>query len=434
MIGSAYRGLALLGTPLIDLWLRRRQAQGKEDPVRSRERRGWAAVPRPAGPLVWVHGASVGEALSVLPLLARLTARYPGWSVVLTTGTVTSARLLAERIAADPALSGVIHQYVPVDHPLWVRRFLDHWRPTAALWLESELWPTLIHALGKRQVPLVLINGRISPRSFRRWQSMPGFARSLLAPFTLCLGQTEGDAERLRSLGAAQARCVGNIKMATPPLPADAQALSRLREAIGGRPCWLASSTHAGEEAVAGRVHRLLADRVPGLLTLVAPRHPQRAEGILTELADLAVVRRTHAGDAARLPTTETDLYLADTIGELGLLYRLAPVSFIGKSLVGQGGQNPVEAVRLGTAVVFGPHMQNFPEIAPRLIACGGAVQVGTETALAAEVERLLTTPQVRQTVAAAGQAFATAEAEVLDRVMAELAPILSAPATEGAR
>ncbi|WP_019646809.1 3-deoxy-D-manno-octulosonic acid transferase [Novispirillum itersonii] len=425
MIGAAYRGLVMLGTPLLELWLRRRQAQGKEDPRRWRERRGFAGLSRPSGRVLWVHGASVGESLSILPLLSRLGQVCPGWAVVLTTGTVTSAALLADRLAADPALAHVCHQYVPVDHPLWVRRFLNHWRPDAALWLESELWPTLIHALGRRKVPLVLINGRMSERSFRRWQKTPGFARSLLAPFTLCLGQTEGDADRLRALGARQARCVGNIKMATPALPADPAALAALRTAIGGRPCWLAASTHAGEEAVAFAVHQALSAELPGLLTLIAPRHPQRAEEIIAALQGARLTRRAQAGAAATLPDAETGVYLADTMGELGVLYRLAPVSFIGKSLVGQGGQNPVEAARLGTAVVFGPHMQNFPELAPRLLACGGAISVADDTALTETVRGLLTDPALRQAVVSAGQAFATAEADVLDRVIAELLPVL---------
>lgn len=425
MIGAAYRGLVLAGTPLLDLWLRRRQAGGKEDHLRWRERRGLAGLPRPAGRVLWVHGASVGESLSVLPLLTRLGQACPGWSVLLTTGTVTSAALLADRLTADPALSHVCHQYVPVDHPLWVRRFLDHWKPDAALWLESELWPTLIHALGRRRVPLVLINGRMSERSFRRWQKVPGFARSLLAPFTLCLGQTEGDADRLRALGARQSRCVGNIKMATPPLPVDPAAQAALRAAVGDRPCWLAASTHAGEEAVAAAVHRALAAEISGLLTLIAPRHPLRAEEIMAGLPGMRLTRRQQAGAGAVLPDAETEIYLADTMGEMGLLYRQAPVSFIGKSLIGQGGQNPVEAARLGTAVVFGPHMQNFPELAPRLLACGGAVAVSDGESLAATVRILLTDPARRAAVAGAGQGFATAEADVLDRVVAELMPIL---------
>lgn len=425
MIGAAYRGLVLLGTPVLDLWLLRRRAKGKEDALRWRERRGFASCPRPAGRVMWVHGASVGEALSVLPLLARLGEACPGWFILLTTGTVTSATLLAERLAADPALQHVRHHYVPVDHPLWVRRFLNHWRPDAALWLESELWPTMIRALGRRKVPLVLINGRLSERSFRRWKKVPGFARALLSPFTLCLGQTDGDADRLRALGASQARCVGNIKMATPPLPADLAVLSALQAAIGDRPCWLAASTHAGEEEVAARVHRALAPDVPGLLTVIAPRHPQRADEIMAALSGLRLTRRGQSGLGGALPTPETEIYLADTMGELGVFYRLAPVAFIGKSLVGQGGQNPVEAARLGTAVVFGPNMQNFPELAPRLLACGGAQTVADSDGLILAVRTLLHDPARRTALAEAGRAFATAEAGVLDRVVAEVLPIL---------
>ena len=259
MIHRLYRALTIVGGPLIALYLGRRMARGKEDAERFRERLGLARDPRPPGALVWLHGASVGESLSLLPLMERLAAR-PGLSLLVTTGTVTSARLMAERLPA-----GAMHQYVPVDRPGYVARFLDHWRPDLALWAESDFWPNLLEGTRERAIPMVLLQGRVSARSFARWRRVPGFIRRMLSGFRLCLAQTEGDACRLRILGASDVRCLGNLKMAVPPLPCDEAERARLATVLAGRPVWLAASTHPGEEAIAGRVHRIVAERHPGL-------------------------------------------------------------------------------------------------------------------------------------------------------------------------
>ncbi len=255
---ALYRILAVLAGPLIWLHLRRRLKRGKEDPARFAERLGKPGLPRPEGRLVWLHGASVGESLSLLPLVERLAAR-PGLSVLVTTGTVTSAALMTERLP-----QGAVHQYVPVDRPAWVKRFLDHWRPDLVLWAESDFWPNLLDAVDVRAIPLVLVQGRVSPNSFAGWKKWaPGLIRRMLSAFTLCLGQTPGDMERLEALGAPRVACLGNLKMAVPPLPADEERLARLRRAVGVRPVWLAASTHPGEELLAARVHQALAARFP---------------------------------------------------------------------------------------------------------------------------------------------------------------------------
>lgn len=418
IVFALYRILTILAGPLIWWHLRRRLKRGKEDPARFGERLGRPGLPRPEGRLVWLHGASVGEALSLLPLVERLAAR-PGLAVLVTTGTVTSAALMAERLPP-----GALHQYVPVDRPAWVKRFLDHWRPDLVLWAESDFWPNLLDAIDVRSIPLVLVQGRISPRSFAKWQRAPAFIRRMLAAFSLCLGQTPGDAERLAALGAARALCLGNLKMAVPPLPADEAELARLRRLIGVRPLWLAASTHPGEEALAARVHRALAPRFPGLLTIVAPRHPDRGAEAAAEIAALGLsVTRRAAGEGP-----EADLYLADTMGELGLFYRLAPIVFMGKSLLAEGGQNPFEPARLGAAVLFGPRMSNFPEMAPAMTACGGAEQVPDEAGLADAVARLLADPALLARRRDAASAWAESEAHVLDAVLDALAPFLDRP------
>ncbi len=415
---SLYRAATVLGTPLIRLYLAARMARGKEDRARFGERLGRPGLPRPDGPLVWAHAASIGESLSMVPLIERLLGERPGLRVLFTTGTVTSAGIMAERLP-----EGAFHQYVPVDRLSYVRRFLDHWRPDLVLWAESEFWPNLVTESAALDVPVILVNGRVSPRSFAGWRRVPGFIRRLLGGFALCLGQAEIDAERLRRLGARNAKSVGNLKFAAPPLPANQKALDLLSAALGDRPRWLAASTHPGEETLVAGVHRRLKAARPGLLTIMVPRHPERGAAIAETLrADGHSVALRSAGEAI---AAATDIYLADSLGELGLFFRLADVVFMGKSLVPLGGQNPIEPARLGCALIHGPHMANFEDMAARMKETGAAAEVADEAALAVAVAQLLDDQDRRRRSIEAGRAFADGEAHVLDAVMAELAPFL---------
>ncbi len=417
MIHRLYRVLTQAGGPLIRAYLNRRRQRGKEDALRFPERHGIAGRPRPAGPLVWLHGASVGESLSLLPLIERLAAR-PGLSLLVTTGTVTSARLLAERLPAQAA-----HQYIPVDRPPWVKRFLDHWRPDLALWAESDFWPNMLDETGRRRIPLILVQGRVSPRSFRGWCRMPRFIRRVLSNFTLCLAQTEGDAQHLRRLGARDVRCLGNLKLSVPPLPCDEVEFARLAGLLHGRPVWLAASTHPGEEAIAADVHQRLAATHPRLLTVIAPRHPTRGDEVsaLIRAAGLTVAQRSHG----QAPAPDTAVFVADTLGEMGLLFRLAPIVFMGKSLTAEGGQNPFEPACLGATVLFGPRMSNFPDMVPALLASGGGEAVADAVELADAVARLLDDPALLNARRNAAQAWTKAEAGALDSVAAALDPFL---------
>lgn len=420
MLIRLYRGVTTLGGPLIDVYLSRRMARGKEDQARFPERRGRASQPRPAGGLVWIHAASVGESLSLLPLIHTLRESRPALTVLVTTGTVTSAKLMTERLP-----EGALHQYFPVDRLPFVRRFLNHWKPDLVLWAESEFWPNMIMEIRRRTIPMVLVNGRVSDKSFRNWQRFQGVIRQLLSAFTLCLGQTEDDTGRLRDLGAPACDCLGNLKFAAQPLPADEDLLTRLQDAIGNRPVWLAASTHAGEELIAAQLHHSLADKHPGLLTLIVPRHSHRGDEIRAELEaeGLTVAQRSRG----EMPDAPVEAYLADTMGELGLFYRLAPVVFIGKSLAGQGGQNPLEAARLGCAVIMGPHMDNFAEMTRRMVQGGAAKQVGSEGELRLMLDRLLSDGAERAALGTRGHEFATQETVVLERILDRLAPLLDA-------
>ncbi len=414
---TVYRSVTVAAGPLTAAYLARRQRVGKEDPARIAERRGIASRARPGGKLIWIHAASVGETSSMLGLVDRLLEER-GVSVLLTTGTVTAARLIEER--ADPR---VIHQFVPLDHPGYVRTFLDHWRPDLAMWVESELWPNLISAANARGMPMLLLNARMSQRSFRGWQFLPSVIRPLLGGFDICLAQDAVHAERLNRLGARRASCVGDLKSAAPPLPVVPEELERLARQIGDRPIWLAASTHDGEEAIAADTHRALQRDVPSVLTLIAPRHPSRAESIDAMLRGrgLSVARRSARHDIAG----NTDIYLADTLGELGLFYRLARIAFIGGSLVPLGGHNPYEAARLGCAIFHGPDMSNAASSARALANACAAEIVRDAEALAGGVRRLMHDPAERERRAAAAKDVADSSRGALDAVMKAIAPWL---------
>jgi 3-deoxy-D-manno-octulosonic-acid transferase len=338
---------------------------------------------------------------------------------------VTSANLLAQRLP-----KGAIHQFVPVDLPGAIERFLDHWRPDLALWAESELWPNLIQATASRGVPMALVNARLSERSFAGWRRVPRVAAHLLSTFAACLAQSEADAARLHALGARQVTVAGNLKFAAGPLPSDDASRASLAAAIGTRPCWLAASTHAGEEAIVAAAQRRLMGEIDGLLLLLAPRHPARGPALATELRSQGfAVRRRSAGE---MPTADTDVYLADTLGELGTLFRLAPVAVIGGSFAPHGGHNPFEPAVLGSAILFGPHMENFAVIAADLVAAGGAIQLPGGADLAHAARRLLADPAERERRCTNARNVSARYAGVLDTTLTALAPLLADGAVDG--
>ena len=419
LISALWAGAATLASPALRLMLRRRAARGKEIEARLPEREGIDPTPRPPGRLLWLHAASVGESQSILPVVAELVrAPMPGGlTILLTTGTVTSARLLADNLPGYGA-GRVLHRFVPLDVPAWAARFLDHWQPDAAAFVESELWPNLLAACRARRIPAMLVNARMSARSLRGWQRAPGFAHQVLGSFARIHPQSAADADRLRLLGATTIDPPGNLKLAAPSLAADPATLAQLHHAIGPRPIWLAASTHPGEEAVAAAIHHALAPTHPGLLTIIAPRHPERGAAIATALE----ASRRAAGD----PPPQGGIWIADTMGELGLLYRLAPIVFVGRSLIAQGGQNPLEPARLGCAVAMGPHTANFADTVARLSAAGALTVVPDQAALTTWVATMLADPAARDAAARAAIAAAQGEAALPARVAASLRAMLA--------
>lgn len=413
----AYRTGLWLGEPAVAGLLAWRAHRGKEDRLRLPERRGLPGRARPVGPLAWMHGASVGEALSLIGLVEGMIAR--GFSVLLTTGTRSAAELIGARLPA-----GAVHQYVPLDAPRWVDRFLDHWHPDLALVAESEIWPNTILALHAREIPLLLVNARMSERSFKGWGRSPRTAEALLSRLAICLAQTPEDAERFVRLGAPRVSVAGNLKYDSAIPPADGQQVAYLGQMIGDRPVWVAASTHPGEDEAVARAHAALKARFPGLLTIVAPRHPRRGEEVaaIAAAAGLRSARRAAGGR----PHPSVEVYVADTIGEMGLFYRLARLVFLGGSLVPHGGQNPIEPVRLDAAVLHGPHTHNFAQVYRSLDASGGALSIADDADLTAVLGQLLAEPERLRTMAQAAQGALRPFEGAVERTLAVLEPFVA--------
>jgi len=412
---ALYGAAATLLEPFAPGFLAARARSGKEDPQRMGERLGHASAPRPDGPLVWLHAVSVGESVSLLPLIERLAAERPALALLVTSGTRASAEVLARRLPA-----GAVHQYAPLDTPRAVARFLDHWRPAAGLFVESELWPNLILEARRRGARLALVSARMTERSARAWRGRPAAARAVLGAFELILAQDSAVEARLTGLGGRVGGRL-NLKRLGAPLGADDAEVAKLKRAVGARRVVLALSTHAPEE-------RLIASAVQPLsgepLLIIAPRHPVRGDEIARGFAGQRLARRS-AGEPI---TAQTAIYLADTLGEIGLLLRLADVAVVGGSFGHDiGGHNPLEPARLGVAVVTGPDVANFADIYAEMLAAGAALQAHDEAGLTAVLAGLLEDDGRRAGLSEAALAFATRQADQLDDALAAIAPLLPA-------
>lgn len=423
---TSYRVLTRLAAPAAPLLLRHRLRQGKETPGRLGERLGQTDLPRPSdGRLIWFHAASVGETNAILPVVEALRLSRPDLRMLLTTGTTTSAKVAAERLAP-----GDIHQFAPWDAPQYVEHFIAHWRPELLVLTESEIWPNLIMVCHAHGIPIALANARMSERSHDRWRRNKRFAEPLFGRIALILAQDDRLARNFAGLGAPDARAVGNLKIDSPPLPVDEIGAAALRKAIQGRPVWIAASTHPGEDEAILAAHEHVAARHPDVLTIIAPRHPERGPDVaaLARAAGLRIAERS----AGALPEPNTAVYIADTIGELGLLYQIVPIAFIGGSLVDHGGQNPIEAVRFDTAVITGPHFGNFTEAYTTLLDRHGAVRAASPDALADAVVTLLDDPAEAARVRTAAQAALKTLSGALDRTVDALLDLLPAPDEDG--
>jgi 3-deoxy-D-manno-octulosonic-acid transferase len=402
-------------TPVAPLLLRQRAARGKEDWTRLNERLGIAGLSRPSGRLIWLHGASVGESLSALPLIEKLKRHA---TVLVTSGTVTSAAMMSQRLPA-----GALHQYVPLDTPGAVARFLDHWKPDAGLFIESDLWPNLILAARARGVKLALVNARISAASAERWMWARRSVRILLSAFDMVLAQDDEIAQRFRGLGARTVEVVGSLKADAPPLAVDEDALAAMRQAIDGRPIFLAAQTHPGEDETILPAHDQLRAQFPDLLTILIPRHTTRGAD-LEMLCGSRSHRRRSAGGRI---SSQTAIYIADTMGEMGLFYRLARFCFLGGTLVPLGGHNPLEPAVLKCAVLAGPHTASAPTAYEAIFTAQGFGKVVSSGDIAREAARLLADPAAAAAAGEAADRGASTLSGAVDRTASQLKQLLDA-------
>ena len=410
---ALYRAATALLEPFAPVLLRRRAAGGKEDPARLGERLGKPSQAVPEGPLVWLHGVSVGESLSLLPLIEAIRDRSPETRLLVTSGTRTSAELLAKRLPSD-----VIHQYAPIDGPRAVARFLNHWRPRLGVFVESELWPNMILAAKARRVRLALLSARMTEDSARGWGRVPAAARALLSAFDLVLPQEAETAGRLSRLGARIGPFL-SLKQAGGPLPCDAAELERLRAAIGDRPVILAASTHPGEEEIVARAFQAAGREA---LLVIAPRHPERAAEIAASLTaqGFEVTRRSAVAPPGR------GIYLADTLGEMGLFFRLARAAIMcGSFLPGIGGHNPLEPARLGIAAVTGPHAFNARTTYDEMFAVVAAIEAADAAALSRHIAGLIDNPAIARRIGEAGLDYAQRQGAALDQTLTLIDPLL---------
>ncbi|SMY07768.1 3-deoxy-D-manno-octulosonic acid transferase [Flavimaricola marinus] len=415
-----YSGLANLSAPLLSKRISDKLTSQGISAKRAAERFGQATKARPAGPLAWVHAASVGESLSALPLIDKLLAERPDLYVLITTGTAASAKILAERLP-DKAF----HQFAPLDSKSILTRFLFHWSPDLLVLVESELWPQLIQRTAARDTPLALINARMSQGSLRNWARFGKTARELFSRFSLITAQNDSTAQGLRDLGAPNVTAAGNLKSAAPPL-ADQPALRRrMKSALQKRPLWLAASTHPGEDELLLATHRALLEAQPDLCLILAPRHPERADKLAAQIesSGLSLTRRS----AGELP--ERQVFLADTLGEMGLWFRLAPVTFMGGSLTPNGGHNPWEGAALGTALLTGPNLENCRDDWATLSAAGAAKLCRTDS-LQTDIGSLLLAPDQAKTLGANALKTYRAQANSLTETASALLALLPAKGT----
>ena len=413
-----YRVVTWLIGPLTSILFRLRKRMGREDGFRKFERRGYAGMARPKGLLVWVHVASVGEMITVLPLIRKLLESHPAAQTLLTSGTVTSAK-----IANDNPHERIIHQYVPMDHPGFAKRFVKHWHPDIGLFVESEIWPNLMYQAEQNNVPLFLINARMSQNSFKNWKRFPNSVRHLLNQFDLILAQDNHSCVRYEMLGARRIISAGNLKYDTPPLPHKETELQNLSQAIGTRPIWLAASTHEGEELMAAETHKNLKNKYPGLLSIIAPRHPQRGDSLVKQLTelDLTIARR---GESQAI-NADTDIYLADTIGEMGLFYRLSDIAFIGGTVTPQGGQNPLEAARLDSAIFYGPSNENFSEMFTLIKEVDAGREIFSQNDMTDMVDLLLSDSDFRKKLKNNALKMIDKNAGATDQTLTAITPFL---------
>ena len=329
--------------------------KGKEDTSRFREKVGIFSKKRNKGKLIWFHGASVGEIQSIIPLLERFEKNKEIRQILVTSNTVSSSFIIK-----NLKFKKTIHQFFPIDCNFISKKFLNYWKPTKAFFIDSEIWPNTVNNLYKRNIPIFLLNGRITKKSFRRWKFFSYFAKSIFGKFYLCLSSNTETKKYLKKLGAKNIKFIGNLKFSQSEN--EKTNLNKdLINLINSRKAWCASSTHYNEEELCGMAHMRLKKRFKNILTIIIPRHINRIDSIKAELQNLDL--KIHLDEPKKKISPDTDIYLVNSYGKTKLFYKVCKNIFLGGSLIEHGGQNPLEATRYGCKVLHGPNVSNFSEI-----------------------------------------------------------------------
>ncbi|MDR3164507.1 MAG: hypothetical protein LBU13_02925 [Synergistaceae bacterium] len=415
---SIYKVLTFLAGPIARPLLSIRAARGREsaDPVRRAERRGTSSLPRPEGTVFWFDAVSVGESNSAIPMIDFVLEEFPRSSVLVTTTTVTGARNMETKLASRRAF----HQFLPLDRRAYADRFLDYWRPSAGFFIDSDFWPNMLLSAHERRIPLILLNGRVSNRSYERWMRHRAASSRLMGTFAYALAKSDGDAGKLSDMGIASVECVGNLKYGVPPLPCDAARVAEIASAAGGRASWMASVTHRGEDEHILKAHKTIRDKFPEALLVIAPRHPERGGEILELARSFGFAAALESsGDKIARPNS---VYISDVLGGLAPYYKYFDIVFIGGSLLeNMDGQNPMEAARLNTAILSGSNVDSFLETYDILKRADAVTMVTDAKSLSEQVASLLSQPALLTEMKARAKSTAEREAAVLDRAKGKL-------------
>lgn len=416
-----YNTLTRISGPALNALLNYRVFKGKELSSRVNEKRGITTRSRPNAALIWLHAASVGEVQSALIVIKKVAKLCPNASILVTTGTITSAKLIENKLPPN-----AFHQFYPLDHPVWVKRFFKHWKPDFVLWMESELWPNMLSEIKKNKTPALLLNAHMSDKSYKGWKKLPSLIGSMLSTFQIVLCQTETDKQRYEDLGAIKTNITDNLKYSAHALPVDKTALEALSTAQTKRPVWLYASTHTPEEKIACNIHKKLKHHIPDLLTIIVPRHPERRSSI-KESCETTGLSLCFRGNEHKLPSLQDDIYIADTLGELGLFYYISPIACIGRSLSadGGGGHNPIEAAQHNCAILHGPNVQNLQQIFDEMHQADAALQCSDTDDLYQKLLSLFKNPEEVQDLQDKATNYANKKNGVIDVVMKEIIPLL---------
>ncbi len=420
MLFGIYKTLTNLSEPLFKHHIDKRLAKGKEDAERLNERFGQPQKVRPDGKLIWLHAASVGESIALLSLINKLSDKYSDAHLMLTTGTVTSANIIKDRLPKN-----AFHQYLPVDVPKWTESFLDHWHPDIIIWSESDFWPNILSGAHKRKIPAVLLNAIISEEAFSKWNLFAkGFIKDILNTFDICLTQDNDEAERFIKLGAKNVKNSGNLKYAAKILPYKEDNLKSLKEAINGRPCILWASTHDPEEVIASEIHTNLIKEFPDLLTIILPRHPDRKENILKDIAKAGLT--VSCRSEGKLPRKNDAIYLADTFGETGLFYKLKPLFVNGGTFENTGGHNIIEPSLFGCPIFYGPNMSTCLSIHKEFTEHSASIQASSKEHMQEILLEALRNPKEANLRGEKAKILAQEKTQVLEKVMSDINPFIS--------